>query len=64
MASTEKTSTENDNIPSSSKMNDETKTSSSNDKDSGFECNVSYYYYLFFVHLIDLLKKFDICRFV
>ncbi len=44
MASTERTSTENNNIPSSSESNDEKKSSSNNDKDSGFECNVSYYY--------------------
>jgi hypothetical protein len=47
MASTEKTSTGNNNIPPTSESNDQTRTSSNNDKDSGFECNVNYSYLSF-----------------
>lgn len=41
MASTEETSTNSENIPPSSGNDDEKKSSPNNDKDSGFECNVS-----------------------
>ncbi|CAF2637580.1 unnamed protein product [Rotaria sp. Silwood2] len=40
MASTEKTSVDNFNIPPSSGNNDDKKSSSNNEKDSGFECNI------------------------
>ncbi|CAF0951572.1 unnamed protein product [Adineta steineri] len=40
MESTERASSENDNVPPSSHSNDEKKTSSNNDKDSGYECNI------------------------
>jgi len=42
MASIEETSADNNNIPPSSGSNDEKKSSANNDKDSGFECNVSF----------------------
>jgi len=42
MASIEETSADNNNIPPSSGSNDERKSSANNDKDSGFECNVSF----------------------
>jgi hypothetical protein len=42
MASTEETSADNNNIPPSSGSNDDKKSSANNDKDTGFECNVSF----------------------
>jgi hypothetical protein len=41
MASIEETSAESNNIPPSSGSNEDEKSSSTNEKDSGFECNVS-----------------------
>ncbi len=43
MASTEETPADSDNIPPSSGNDDEKKSSANNEKDSGFECNVSVY---------------------
>jgi hypothetical protein len=47
MASTEETSADNNNIPSSSGSNEEKKSSSNTEKESGFECNVSFRWILF-----------------
>jgi hypothetical protein len=45
MESTERSFTEDNPVSSSSASNNNKKTSPNNDKDSGFECNVSDYYF-------------------